>query len=135
MPVGPMFPNLTAGGTIRPYRLVKVEIGTDHHTGLEGAAATDLIVGVADGRTRAYDSANHAEDGDPVHLQDGRNVFDCEAGAAITNAGTEMISDAQGRVIAAAGNTDFVVGINLEPAGAAGEIIKVYWQPYKRDQV
>lgn len=115
-------PSLVAGGTIAPYRFVKV---SGRNTGAAIAAVTDIAVGVADGSTRKFDSTDHAIAGDPINLQGG-NVVLIEAAAAIT-AGAVVAPSGNGRAQVAV-STQFPYGIALEPAAAAGEIIRVYKQ-------
>jgi len=115
-------PSLVAGGTIAPYRFVKVSA---RNTGAAIAAITDIAVGVTDGSTRKFDSTDHAISGDPINLQGGSVVL-IEAAAAIT-AGAVIAPSANGRAQAAVA-TQFPYGIALEPAAAAGEIIRVYKQ-------
>ena len=51
-------PALIAGGTIAPFRFVKVSTAADD-TGLQAAEATTTILGVSDGSTNGPTSANH----------------------------------------------------------------------------
>lgn len=121
-------PNLMAGDTIRPYRMVRI-VNTEDNLGME-ANAGDIMAGVAAGSTRQFDSANHAEDGDMITLQPGVVVL-IEAGGAITRSGM-IESDEEGRAVAetASGTSNRSVGgIALESAGGAGEIIRVLWRP------
>lgn len=113
-------PSLVASGTCAPYRFVKV---TGRNQGLTCAAITEIAVGVADGSTRKFDSANHAETGDPISLQGG-DVVIVEAAEAIT-AGARVAPSANGRAQVAVA-TQFAYGIALEPAGGAGELIRVF---------
>jgi hypothetical protein len=115
-------PSLVAGGTIAPYRFVKVSA---RNTGVAVSAVTDIAVGVTDGSTRKFDSSDHAITGDAINLQGG-NVVIVEAAAAIT-AGVAIAPSANGRAQTAVA-TQFPYGIALEPAGAAGELIRVYKQ-------
>lgn len=113
-------PSLVASGTCAPYRFVKV---TGRNQGLTCAAITEIAVGVADGSTKAFNNANHAETGDPISLQGG-NIVIVEAAAAV-NAGDRVAPSANGRAQTAVG-TQFAYGIALEPAGGAGELIRVF---------
>ena len=120
-------PNLAAGGTIRPYRFVKVSTAADN-TGLE-ADANEVCCGVAAGSTRQFDSANHAESGDSITLQPG-NIVMIEAAGAITR-GSRIKSDANGAGVVALGTgttTQYTAGIALETA-ASGTITRMLWQP------
>jgi hypothetical protein len=120
-------PNLEAGGTIRPYRFVKINTGADNQC-LE-SDANDTMIGVVAGSTRQFDSANHAEDGDHVTLQMGSIVM-IEAGASITR-GAPLESDADGKATNQTVNTTSrrIGGFALE-SGSSGEIIRMLWQPY-----
>lgn len=128
MPIGPLWGNFVSLGTIRPFRFVKMDTTADHSV-LE-ADANEQIIGVVDQSTKAHDSVNHAETGDEVNLQTG-HVVEVEAGAAITN-GLQVISDADGRATPAATTgtvNQLIFGVAMRSASAAGEIIKVFYQP------
>jgi hypothetical protein len=119
-------PNLVAGGTILPYRVVKMD--TTAFQGVASTAAGDFVVGVADGSTRRFDSANHADTGDPISLQPS-NCVQLTASAAIT-AGQGVIATTAGKVVAvvaASGNVAQFVA--LEGAGADGQIFWAYRLP------
>lgn len=119
-------PNLIAGGTILPYRVVKMD--TTAFQGVASTAAGDFVVGVADGSTRRFDSANHADTGDPISLQPS-NCVQLTASAAIT-AGQGVIATTAGKVVAvvaASGNVAQFVA--LEGAGADGQIFWAYRLP------
>lgn len=125
-----MFPSLEAGGDVRPYRCVTVDNGTDtpaDNTGWEALLSANVIVGIADGTTYRYDSTVNAPAGVGIRMQSS-NVMLGQSGAQIV-AGQELMSDTEGRVIARAGTTSFGVGVALEAAGAADEIIRILWQP------
>ena len=62
-----------------------------------------------------------------VHLA---GIADCETGAAVAR-GSSVKADAQGRAIATASAGDFVVGIALAAATAAGDIIPVLIAPQR----
>ena len=62
-----------------------------------------------------------------VHLA---GIADCIAGAAVTR-GSSVKADAQGRAIATTTAADFVVGIALAEATAAGDIIPVLIAPQR----
>jgi len=120
-------PNLEAGGTIRPYRFVKINTAADNQC-LE-SDANDTIIGVSAGSTRQFDSANHAEDGDQTTLQMG-SILMVEAGASITR-GAPLESDADGKATNQTVDTTSrrIGGFALE-SGSSGEIIRMLWQPY-----
>lgn len=122
-----MHPNLVAGGDIRPYRAVAPTGSADNACGESNA--NNISMGVAGGDTKAFDSANHAESGDPVSLQPG-NVVLIECGGTVTR-GNGLKTDADGKAVEAAGSgatNQNHIGIALE-SGSAGAIIRMYWQP------
>jgi hypothetical protein len=119
-------PNLIAGSAILPYRVVKMD--TTAFQGVASTAAADFVVGVTDGSTRRFDSANHADTGDPISLQPS-NCVQLTASAAIT-AGQGVIATTAGKVVAvvaASGNVAQFVA--LEGAGADGQIFWAYRLP------
>lgn len=118
-------PNLVAGGTILPYRVVKMD--TTAFQGVASTAAGDFVVGVADGSTRRFDSANHAETGDPISLQPS-NCVQLTASAAIT-AGQGVIPTTAGKVVAVSGAGNVAHFVALEGAGADGQIFWAYRLP------
>lgn len=123
-------PGLIAGGTIGPYALVYLSASADA-TALVATATTRFVVGVTDGSTRQFDSANHAIAGDPVTLQGGDVVL-VKAGTGGVTAGDILTADAAGTVVTA-GTTATASGalnnhtlIALE-TGAAGAIVRAVW--------
>jgi hypothetical protein len=119
-------PSLVASGDCTAYRFVKV---SGRNTGLTCAAITDIAVGVADGSSKSFpvDGGTnlHAASGDPITLQGGSVVL-VEA-AAVIAAGARVAPSANGRAQTAVA-TQFPYGIALEPAAAAGEIIRIFKQ-------
>lgn len=120
-------PSLVAGGTILPYRAVKVSA---RNTGVVAAANTDFIVGVTDGSTRKFDSANNAETGDSINLQNGAIVL-VTANGATTNiaAGELLIATTAGVFVKGTPATSTFAAsrawyVALEPAAADGLIIR-----------
>jgi hypothetical protein len=120
-------PSLVAGGTILPYRAVKVSA---RNTGVVAAANTDLIVGVTDGSTRKFDSANNAESGDSINLQSGAIVL-VTANGNTTNiaAGDLLIATTAGAFVKGTAATSTFAAtrawyVALEPAAADGLIIR-----------
>lgn len=109
----------TAGGAISPYRLVKFSAA---ETVVASAAAGDFHVGV--NTDLAIASGERVE----VSVQ---GIAFVEAGAAIV-IGTLLTADASGRGITAApaaGVNNRHIGIALEAASAAGDIIRVLLSP------
>jgi hypothetical protein len=116
-------PALIAGGTIQPYRFVRPSTSADD-TGLQSAAITTPVLGVTDGSTKAFNSANHAETGDPITLQGGDVVL-VEAGGNITR-GAMVESDSDGRAI----TQSSTAGLNYNgyvalQSAASGTIIRI----------
>lgn len=117
-------PNLVAGGTINPYRIVKMD--TTAFTGVASTAAADYVVGVTDGSTRRFDATAHATSGDPISLQPS-NCVQIEAGGNIT-AGLGLIASTGGVAITAAGSGNVPLFVALE-AAASGQIFWAYRLP------
>jgi len=116
-------PALIAGETILPFRFVKPSTSADD-TGLVSAAITTPVLGVTDGSTKAFNSGNHAEVGDPIHLQGGDVVL-VEAGGSITR-GAMVESDSVGRAITQSSTS----GLNYNgyvalQSAASGTIIRI----------
>lgn len=117
-------PNLVAGGTINPYRIVKMD--TTAFQGVVATAAADYVVGVTDGSTRRFDATAHATSGDPISLQPA-NCVQIEAGGNIT-AGLGLIPSTGGVAITAAGSGNVPMFVALE-AAASGQIFWAYRLP------
>jgi len=114
-----LYKAFTAGGAISPYRLVKFSAA---ETVVVSAAAGDFHIGVNSDLTIAS--------GERVEVMTHGIAF-AEAGAAIT-IGTLLTADASGRVITAApaaGVNNRIIGIAMEAATAAGDIIRVLLSP------
>ena len=124
-------PALIAGGTIRPYRFVVASTSADN-TGEEAVNGTTAIVGVSDGSTRRFDSANHAEVvggvGDPITLQGGDVVLvQCHT-ATVPTRGALVQSHTDGTARAAdtgAGPARRFQGYVALEDGASGRIIRI----------
>ena len=120
-------PSLVASDVTTAYRFVKV---SGRNQGVTCSAITDIAIGVADGSSKSFPVAGgtnvHAAAGDPISLQGG-NVVLVEAGGVV-NAGARVGPSANGRAIRA-DPTMYPFGIALEPAAAAGDIIRVYKMP------
>lgn len=120
-------PALIAGGTIRPYRFVVASTAADN-TGLEASDGTTAVVGVADGSTRRFDSANNAETGDPISLQGGDVVLvQCHTANTPTR-GALVQSHTDGTAVTAVTTSGparrFQGYVALED-GASGRIIRI----------
>jgi len=112
--------NALAGAAIPAYTLVKQSTADD--VVVAAAAATDLVIGAT------QDVAPAA--GERVDLAI-IGITYITAGAAITR-GSRLMSDASGRVItaaAAAGSNVMTVGVAMEAATAAGDVIRVNLVP------
>jgi len=111
--------NMTAGAAISPYRIVKLSAAD---VVIPAAAASDPLLGVT---TDVGPASGERCD---VIVE---GIAYIEAGAAIPL--TAMItSDATGRGIAAApaaGANARVIGVPLETASAAGDLIRVLLSP------
>lgn len=112
-------PNLVAGGTILPLRVVKMD--TTAFQGVASTAAGDFVVGVTDGSTRRFDSANHAETGDPISLQPS-NCVQLTASTSIT-AGQGLVPTTAGKVTPVT-STNTALFVALE--GASGDNV-IFW--------
>jgi len=120
--------NYTAAATVTVRRCVKFDATTPNPNVQPAAAATDAIVGIS---TMVGDSGGATvAAGNRVDVVL-NGVTEAEAGASFA-AGVLLSSDASGRVItaaASAGSNVRVVGVALQPAGAAGDIVQVSVQP------
>lgn len=107
---------------INARRIVKFD-GTTKTLVLLAAAATDASIGIT---TEVAAAAN--ERVDVIHI----GVAYVEAGAAF-NPGAMLTSDSSGRAVTAspgAGTNNRVVGLALEEAGAAGDLVLVLVNPF-----
>lgn len=105
-----------AGAAITKRRIVK--LGADDKHVIQGAAATDSLIGVADSLGAAA-----AEDPIDVILQ---GIADVELGGTVTRGGL-LSSDANGKAVAAApgaGTNNRIIGFALA-SGVSGDIIAV----------
>jgi hypothetical protein len=115
-------PALNSTGTILPFRFVKL---SGVNTGAAATATTDILLGVTDGSTKAFDSANHAVSGDPITLQGG-DVLLVSASAAIT-AGDRVGPTTAGQAITIATKASQICNfVALETAGAADQVIRIF---------
>jgi hypothetical protein len=98
-------PNFTAAGTILPFSCVKA--GTTDPFRVQVATLEDeVVLGITDGSTRAFDSTNHAVAGDPVVLQNSEFV-QLRAGGTIA-VGDGLRPTTNGAVIVASDRIQFV---------------------------
>jgi hypothetical protein len=108
-------PNFTAAGTILPFSCVKA--GTTDPFRVQVATLEDeVVLGITDGSTRAFDSTNHAVAGDPVVLQNSEFV-QLRAGGTIA-VGDGLRPTTNGAVIVATARIQFVAC----DAAVSGEI-------------
>ena len=123
--IGQFTPSLRAVGNIRPFRFVKVDT-TEDNSCAEAGDAEALIVGVSQGDNKEFDNANHAEDGDLCRLQPGV-VVRVEAGAALA-VGAQVAPIAGGLADDVGAATENAIGIALEAAADAVEIVRIFLQ-------
>lgn len=71
MGIGGQIPNFSAAGTILPFSCVKAT-ASDPFKVVVSDDEQDVILGVTDGATRAFDSSLHSIAGDPVNLQNAK---------------------------------------------------------------
>lgn len=108
-------PNFTAAGTILPFSCVKA--GTTDPFRVQVATLEDeVVLGITDGSTRAFDSTNHAVAGDPVVLQNSEFV-QLRAGGTIA-VGDGLRPTTNGAVSVATARIQFVAC----DAAVSGEI-------------
>lgn len=119
-------PSLTAAGTVAPYRAVKAVSATGYtrHSGDQVSTAADFVIGVADGSTRKFDSADHAIAGDAITLQGGDIVLVQTGSTAAIACGGLLKLTTDGRFIAGGGANDINWAVALEPSSAANLIIR-----------
>ena len=111
--------SFTAGAAINAFRIVKFSAA---ETVVLAAAATDNLLGVCGDVSPAA-----GERCDTVLT----GITMVEAGAAIA-IGSFVTSDAVGRCVLAApaaGVNNRVVGVNLDAASAAGDVVRVLLEP------
>ena len=124
-------PNVQAGGAaaIYPWRVV-MATAVDNTCEAAAGAATDPVIGITTGdnksSTQHTDPDAHAEDlGDPVTLQPGS--------VKLVTAAGPVAAGALVRVIAAGlvddTGTGIAVGISLQAAVAANDVIEILWHP------
>jgi len=113
-----------AEAAIRARRIVQV--GTRDGAALQADASSDTTIA-----ERAIGIAGELDVPEgvsvDVHLA---GIADCEAGGAVVR-GSSVKADAKGRAIATSTANDFVVGVALEAATAAGDIIAVLIAPQR----
>lgn len=119
-------PSLTAAGNINPYRAVKASSTTGYtrHSASESSAATDYIIGVADGSTKSFSSTLHAAAGDAITLQGGAVILVQTGSSAAIVCGSLLKLNTDGRFIVGGGSGDVNWAIALEPSSAADIIIR-----------
>jgi hypothetical protein len=114
-----LYKAFTAGGAVAPYRIVAFSAA---ETVIQSAAATASHVGVS--------SELDVASGERIEVVT-HGIAYVTAGAAIT-LGALVTSDATGRAVAAApatGVNNRTIGIAMEAAAAAGDIIRVLLSP------
>jgi hypothetical protein len=114
-----LYKAFTAGGAINPYRIVRLSAA---ETVVQGAAATESIFGV--------NSDLPIVSGERVEVMTYGIAF-VEAGAAVA-LGSLVTADSVGRGVAAApaaGVSNRHIGVALDAAVAAGDVIRVLLSP------
>jgi hypothetical protein len=115
-------PALVATGTIAPFRFVKLSA---ENSGAVATATTDIIIGITDGSTNAFNSADHCVDKGPITLQGGDVVL-VEASAAITY-GDRIGPTTAGKAITISSTSAKLINfVALETASGAGVIIRAF---------
>jgi hypothetical protein len=120
-------PSLTAAGDINPYRAVKASssAGYTRHSAVESSAATDFIIGVADGSTKSFSSTLHAAAGDSITLQGGAVVLAQTGSATAIACGDLLKLHTDGRFVKGGAASEVNWAVALEPSSAANTIIRV----------
>lgn len=108
--------NLVASGAIPARTICKL---SNAFTAVQATAATDLAIGVSG------DVAAASLDSVQVNVA---GTVKVTAGAAVA-VGVKLMSDATGRAITLSGTGKQIVGIALEPAAAANDVILVLLAP------
>jgi hypothetical protein len=112
--------NYRAGATVNQYRIVK--FGANDGEVVQGAAATDLLIGVSC-QPGAVSAGQRI---DIVRC----DMADVEYGGVVTR-GKKLTSDADGKAVEAApaaGDNVHIIGI-AEVSGIAGDIVPMYIEP------
>lgn len=103
---------LKAGADLSAEQFTAVKVAADGD--VEQCDAGERAIGILQ---------NKPIDGEACEIEmDG--ISKAVAGAAVANAGTELASDDDGRLVAAT-SSDVVVAVNLTPAGGANQIFSV----------
>ena len=107
--------SLVAGADLSGHNYCCAKLDGDGHV-VSGSAVTDVIIGAIQ---------NDPEEGQEV-LIGTFGIYPMKAGAAFAE-GTLLTCEAAatGRVVASAGDGDWIVGVALGEAGAANEVIPV----------
>lgn len=116
---------LLASGDIRPCRFVKANASADF--GCTEADANEVVIGIVDQSTKAFDSSLHASAGLPAHVFiEGAECL-LEVGSGGVTAGAFIKSDADGKGVLAAttGTTEQNHGAQALEAGAEGALVRV----------
>ena len=118
----------TAAAAVTVRRIVKFDATSPNPNVQHAVAASDASVGVSNMSGEGGGSSTALGGRVDVVLS---GVCEVEAGAAFS-AGALLTADASGRGIVAApgaGTNNRIVGIALQPAGAAGDIVQVNVNP------
>ena len=127
-------PNIqvTAGGNITPFRVVKLSTVADNQI-LISAAATSANIGIAQGGTRRApgtgdDDGFAAISGETCMIWGVGCVALGEAGGTVTR-GDKVTSDSAGRLVTTTSTGDVVVGWAMQSA-ATNDLIEILVQPF-----
>lgn len=115
-----------AGGDIRPARFVK---STTADNEVQECNANEESIGVTKNTQKEFDNTDHADDGDVVHLQSGKDV-EVEFGGAVV-IGVRVKSDADGKAVTVGTTTSEnqeTCGVALQ-TGADGKFSWIRWDP------
>lgn len=115
-PLGRLPNSFTAGGTIVKGNILKMD--STARTVIKTTAITDFVIGVA---------LNDASSGDQVNVATGGICKVIAAAATTLNAELMPHGTTNGQVADASGATARSIGIGLEAAGAAGDIIEMFF--------
>ena len=123
---------LTAGGNIRPFRIVKISTAADS-TVLESASATSTNIGVAQEGTRRAPGTGD-DDGFAAIAGENIEVLGPGSGTArvqltgTSTRGDAITSDANGLGTTTTTEGDCIIGWALQ-SGVAADVVRVLMQP------
>ena len=122
--IGQFTPARRADDDVLPFRLIMLN---DRGEGRETSAVTSVVIGVSDGSNRRFDDSNHALSGEPIRLQPG-SIVQVEVGEAIVAPGA-LRPSANGLAMNVDSAGDVVLGLAIEDAADANEVIRIWLNP------